>query len=275
MGLNTMHRSILPSARHPRSASSAHTRLGPLAVLLMLCGSPTLLGQPAPTSVAVEPATEPPASRAENLPDDINASFLDPNMDPEDFIKRFEVESREVFVGRQQIIDALQLAPGMAVADIGAGTGLFLRLLSKSVGPEGKVYAVEIAPNFIQLLRQRARDEGLENVQVVFCSDRHAHLPPDSVDRILICDVYHHFEYPQATLASLHSALRAGGQLIVVDFHRQPPGVSPERLEWLQGHIRAPQETFRREIEQAGFRFEEEVAIDGFVENYLLRFSKP
>ena len=211
--------------------------------------------------------------RAENIPSGINDSFLDPNMNVEQFIKRFEVESREVFACRAQILEAIQLKPGMAVADVGSGTGLYLRPLSRSVGDEGKVYAIDIAPKFVKHLRDRANEEKLGNVDVVLCSDRDVNLKGNSIDRAFLCDVYHHFEYPEGSLKSIHRAMRTGGKLILVDFHRAPD-VSPERKQWLQGHIRAPLETFKQEIIDAGFQFEEQVAIDGFSENYLLRFSK-
>lgn len=211
--------------------------------------------------------------RAENLPSGINDSFLDPNMNVEDFIKRFEVESREVFACREQILAAIQLKPGMAVADVGSGTGLYLRPLSRSVEKDGKVYAIDISPKFVKHLRDRAKEEHLDNVEAVLCSDRDVNLKADTIDRAFICDVYHHFEYPESSLKSIHRAMRAGGKLILVDFHREPE-VSPERKQWLQGHIRAPLETFKQEIIDAGFKFEEQVAIDGFSENYLLRFTK-
>lgn len=213
------------------------------------------------------------AKRADNLPSGINDSFLDPNMKVEDFIKRFEIESREVFACRAQILEAIQLKPGMSVADIGSGTGLYIRPLSQSVGAEGKVFAIDIAPKFVKHLRERAKEEKLANVEVVLCSDRDVNLKPNSIDRAFICDVYHHFEYPESSLKSIHRAMRAGGKLILVDFHREP-AVSPERKQWLQGHIRAPLETFKQEVVAAGFKFDEQVAIDGFSENYLLRFSK-
>ena len=213
------------------------------------------------------------AKRADNLPAGINDSFLDPNMKVEDFIKRFEIESREVFACRMQILAAIQLKPGMAVADVGSGTGLYLGPLSGGVGDEGKVYAIDIAPTFVKHLRARAKEEKLANVEVVLCSDRDVNLKPNSIDRAFICDVYHHFEYPESSLSSIYRAMRAGGKLILVDFHREP-SVSPERKQWLKGHIRAPLETFKQEIVAAGFKFEEQVAIDGFSENYLLRFSK-
>lgn len=215
------------------------------------------------------------AGRAENLPDDINRGFLDPNMKPEEYIKRFEIESREVFAQRKAIVDALELKPGLAIGDIGAGTGLFLKPLSVAVGGSGKVYAVEISPSFVKHLRTRVADEKLENAQVVYCSDREANLPKASVDRLLICDVYHHFEFPQSTLQSLLAAMRSGGVLVVVDFYRDPEGVSDDRKKWLNGHIRAPLETFRKEIEEAGFVFKDQVKVDGFKENYLIRFTKP
>ncbi|MCA9131867.1 MAG: methyltransferase domain-containing protein [Planctomycetales bacterium] len=216
-------------------------------------------------------ATAEPAARAENLPKGINDSFLDPEMKVEDYVNRFETESREVFACRQQILAAVHLEPGMAVADVGSGTGLYLGAFSRAVGPDGQVYAVDIAPNFIKYLRQRATDEGLKNVQVVLCSDRDVNLKPGSIDRAFICDVYHHFEYPASSLKSIYQALRPGGQLILVDFHREVDG---ERKEWLFNHIRAPQSVFKQEILDAGFKFEEEVSIDGFKENYFLRFSR-
>jgi ubiquinone/menaquinone biosynthesis C-methylase UbiE len=238
-------------------------------LLILTIFSASGFGQVASTAEA----TKSQEKRAENIPSGINDSFLDPNMNVEQFIKRFEVESREVFACRSQILEAIQLKPGMAVADVGAGTGLYLRPLSRSVGDAGKVYAIDIAPKFVKHLRDRANEEKLGNVDVVLCSDRDVNLKGNSIDRAFLCDVYHHFEYPEGSLKSIHRAMRTGGKLILVDFHRAPD-VSPERKEWLHGHIRAPLETFKQEIIDAGFQFEEQVAIDGFSENYLLRFSK-
>ncbi len=241
-----------------------------LAPLILNCSS--VFSQTARYPTALDaPVSVQEAEPAENLPQGINDSFLDPDMNVDDFIKRFEIESREVFACRQQILAAVGLEPGMAVADVGAGTGLYIAAFSSAVGANGRVFAIDIAPNFIKHLRQRAKDEGLENIEVVLCSDRDVNLKPDSVDRVFICDVYHHFEYPESSLKSIYAALRKGGKLILVDFSREGKG---ERGEWLKSHIRAPQAVFQKEIVDAGFTFEEEVTIDGFKENYLLRFSK-
>lgn len=225
------------------------------------------------TAQETSPATESPAtenSRPEGLPSGINEAFLDPEMKVEDFIKRFEVESREVFACRNQILAEIQLQPGMSVADIGSGTGLYLGALSAQVEKAGQVYAVDISPNFVKHLRERTRTEKLENVDVVLCSDRDVNLKPNSIDRAFICDVYHHFEYPESSMRSVFNALRPGGKLILVDFER----IEGKSREWLLGHIRAPKAVFRSEIEAVGFKLEEEVDIDGFEENYLLRFTK-
>ncbi|MEZ6133568.1 MAG: class I SAM-dependent methyltransferase [Pirellulaceae bacterium] len=224
--------------------------------------------------VAQEKQAPTEVKRAENLPEGINKSFLDPELNVEDFIKRFEVESREVFACREQIMAAIELKDGLDVADVGSGTGLYLQPLSHAVGSQGTVFAVDISPRFVKHLRERAKEEKLQNVEVVLCSDRDVNLKADSIDRAFICDVYHHFEYPQSSLASIYRALRAGGKLILVDFHREPD-VSNERKQWLAGHIRAPQATFKQEIMDAGFDFEKEIEVKGFEENYLLRFVKP
>jgi SAM-dependent methyltransferase len=113
----------------------------------------------------------------------------------------------------------------MAVADVGAGTGVFVDFFARDVGRDGRVFAVEIAPKFVDLLRERAAARGFTQVHAVLCTERDVALAPASVDVVFACDTYHHFEYPQATLASIHRALRAGGTLVLVDFERIP-GVS-------------------------------------------------
>ena len=88
------------------------------------------------------------------------------------------------------ITAALQLELGMTVADIGAGTGLFLARFAQAVGSEGKVYAVDIAPRLVEFMRQRADSETLTQVEVVRCTKRSASLPENSVDVVFVCDTY-------------------------------------------------------------------------------------
>jgi predicted methyltransferase len=196
----------------------------------------------------------------------INDSYKAP--DPAEFVKRFETESREVFSNRQRIVEAAKVKPGARVADIGAGTGLFTRLFAKAVGTEGRVYAVDIAENFLRHIEKTAKEQNITNVEPVLATADSANLPADSVDLAFICDTYHHFEFPHNTMASIHRALRASGRVVVIDFHRIE-GVSSD---WVMNHVRAGQEVFRREIESAGFRLIE--APEFLKENYCMIFEK-
>lgn len=243
-----------------RTARRIPLRSSPALLVLLLLGC-TAAAPPAPAPI-------PEASVRPGL----NERFLAADgMSIEQAVATFEVESREIVAERHAILAALGLAPGMAVADVGAGTGLFLAPFSAAVGPHGQVYAVDIAPRFVDHMRERARLEGLENVTAVLCTERSVELPGASLDLAFVCDTYHHFEYPRNTLASLRHAIRPGGQLVIVDFERIP-GVS---RAWILDHVRADKETFRTEIEAAGFVFVEQVDLPGLVENYMLRFRRP
>jgi predicted methyltransferase len=230
--------------------------------LLILLLAPAAAAAP-PTAAAPPAATQPPA--------DINRDFLDPDLDPEKWLARFEVESREVFAARKSILAALDLEPGDRIADIGSGTGLYLAPFSERVGAAGRVYAVDISPKLIEFIENRIKTEKLGNVAVVLSAADSTRLAPGSVNRAFACDAYHHFEQYKAMLASILAALVPGGEFVVVDFDRIP-GVS---REWLLEHVRADKATVRGEIEAAGFEFIEEVKVPEFEENYLLRFRKP
>jgi 3-mercaptopyruvate sulfurtransferase SseA/ubiquinone/menaquinone biosynthesis C-methylase UbiE len=196
----------------------------------------------------------------------INKPFENPDV-PE-YIGKFETESREIFAQRKEIVAACQLKPGMRVADIGAGTGLFTRLFAKEVGPKGKVYAVDIAPKFIKHIEKTCKDADIQNVTGVVCAADSTKLPPASVDRVFICDTYHHFEFPFRTMASIHEALRPGGQVILIDFHR----IQGKSSDWVLNHVRAGQEVVVKEIESSGFKRVAEKKL--CKENYFLVFEK-
>lgn len=199
-----------------------------------------------------------------------NDGYTDPDLDLDRMISRFENESREVFVLREAIVAAAGVQLGDVVADVGAGTGAFLEPLVTAVGETGHVVGVEISIRFVERLRQVADEDGYDNVTAVFSSYTSATLPPASVDKIILIDTYHHFDDYASMLASLLGALRPGGEMTVVDFDRRD-----DSRDWIKGHVRASKETFREEMEAAGFEFIEEVAIDGMEENFLFRFSKP
>ena len=207
----------------------------------------------------------------ESVKPGINRPYLDAELKVDDWLKRFEVESREVFHGRKAILKACGIKPGMRVADIGAGTGLFTRMFAQAVGPDGWVYAVDIAPAFLGHIHARAKQEGQENISTILCPEDSVGLPPESIDFAFVCDVYHHFEYPRSTMASLVKAMKPGATLVVIDFIRIE-GVSSD---WVFGHVRAGEEVFRKEIEDAGLEFKERIELPEVKDNYILRFVKP
>jgi predicted methyltransferase len=199
----------------------------------------------------------------------INDKFLDPKLNVEEWTKKFETESREIFHQREKIVAAVGLKPGMAMADIGAGTGLFTLHFAQAVGADGKVFAVEIAKNFLEHIKARASKASASNVQTILCTERSVELPEASIDLAFICDVYHHFEFPSASLATLHKALKRGGTLVLIDFKRIPG----ETSDFIMGHVRAGQEVFEAEVLAAGFEKVDEVK-DLLKENYFVKFRR-
>jgi ubiquinone/menaquinone biosynthesis C-methylase UbiE len=153
-------------------------------------------------------------------------------------------------------------------SDVDAAADDFTRLFANEVGARGKVYAVDIARSFLSHIEKSSKDEKLANITTVLCDQFSTKLPANSVDVVYVCDTYHHFEVPQRTLDSIHKALRPGGQLVLIDFHRIP-GVTKE---WTMNHVRAGQEVFTREIESAGFKQIEDRKL--LKENYFVRFAK-
>jgi len=205
-------------------------------------------------------------SQEESLAPGINKTYEKP--DVERIAKSYERTNREVVQHLDAIVDACQLKPGMAVADVGAGTGLFTRPFARKVAPGGKVYAVDITPDFIEYIEKTCREEGLRNVVGVVNKDTSAELPPHSVDLVFICNTYHHFEYPMKMLQSIYRAVRPGGRVVLVDYKKEK-GVSPE---WVFGHVRADKKLTMEEVTRAGFKFLD--SPDFMRIHYLLRFEK-
>jgi SAM-dependent methyltransferase len=210
----------------------------------------------------------PPVDEA-SVKEGINDNFLAEDVDVDQWVARFEnSERREIARNRAAIVQALDLAPGMDIADIGAGTGLFLEPFVGAAGPEGKVWAVDISPGMVEHLDARIAEAGWDNAAALLCTEKSAELPEASVDLVFICDTYHHFEYPMHTVASLRKAVRPGGRVAIVEFVRDPDN------EWVMNHVRCSQADVIAEMEAAGFRFLGEREVPGLEENYLVFFER-
>ena len=200
-----------------------------------------------------------------NVNPGINDHYL---ADYQQWVRMFERPGREVFDQRKAVMEALNIQPGMDIADIGAGTGLYTRAFSSETGPEGKVYAVDIAENFIEGIMQQTKAANVENVIGIVNTSKDTLLEPESIDMAFICDTYHHFEYPVSMLRSIHQALRPEGSMVIIDF-RKIKGFSSN---WVMSHTRADKNTVIKEVESEGFKLVEDQ--DFMKTNYYLRFKR-
>jgi len=167
-----------------------------------------------------------------------------------DWLVRSEREAEEA---PDVALDAIGIAKGDLVADIGAGVGYFTWRMAERVGPAGQVYANDIQPRMLEQLKKNIALRGLTNVMPVLGADDDPKLPAGKLDLELLVDVYHEFSKPQKMLAKLREALKPSGRLVLLEYRKEDPTV-PIRLE----HKMTVQEV-RAEIEPEGFRFEKSV----------------
>ncbi len=124
-----------------------------------------------------------------------------------------------------KLLDALQIRPGDAVADIGAGSGYLTFRLARRTGPKGKVFAVDIQPEMLALIRQRMKASGVTNIELIQGTEADPKLPPNATDLILMVDVYHEFSYPWEMTTAMVRALKPGGRLVFVEYRKEDPDV--------------------------------------------------
>jgi precorrin-6B methylase 2 len=124
-----------------------------------------------------------------------------------------------------KLVEALKLQPGDVVADIGAGSGYYTFRMAPKVGPKGKILAVDIQPEMLDLIRRRMKDSKIENVEPIQGTEADPKLPAGAVDLILLVDVYHEFSYPFEMTEAMVKALKPGGRLVFVEFRLEDPEV--------------------------------------------------
>lgn len=183
--------------------------VGLLMTLGIACGQPLPAdGAGTAAKAAAEPKREP-------------ANIL--SFEKADWLER---EGREELEKPQVVIQAMELREGMTVAEIGAGTGFFSRRIAKVVGPTGKVYAQDIQPEMLELLKGYAAKEGITNIVPVLGTETDPKLPIGKIDRLLLVDVYHEFQKPQPMLAALRKVLAPGGTVTLVEYRLEGDSAS-------------------------------------------------
>jgi predicted methyltransferase len=149
---------------------------------------------------------------------------------PPENLGLLEAPDREAWQKPEQIMDALGVAEGSVVADIGAGAGWFTIQLARRVGPNGVVYAQDVQREMLEAIRRRVAREGLQNVQTRLGVKSLPNLPERALDAVLVVDVYPEVEEPVTLLRNLAAALKPGGRLGIVNYKpgRGGPGPSPD-----------------------------------------------
>jgi len=161
-----------------------------------------------------------------------------------DWLDRNEREMEE---HPEAALDAIGIKKGMVVADIGAGTGYFTLRLARRVGPTGKVYAVDVQPEMLRMLRQNASKAMLGNIETVLGTESDPKLPEHALDLILLVDVYHEFSQPQKMLRRMREELKPDGRLVLLEYRKEDPNI-PIKPE----HKMSVAEV-RTEVEAEGF----------------------
>lgn len=158
-----------------------------------------------------------------------------------------ERPEREAEEAPSRALAALELKPGMVVADIGAGSGYYASRMAKLVGPTGHVFATDIQPGMLEILNRRIKSEGLTNVTTVLGAMDDPKLAPASIDLAIMVDVYHELQDPQAFLQKLRPVFKPGGRLVLLEYRREDP-----RVPILEVHKMSVAEV-KMELEAEGF----------------------
>jgi ubiquinone/menaquinone biosynthesis C-methylase UbiE len=164
-----------------------------------------------------------------------------------DWLERREREKEE---NPEAALDAIGIKPGMVVADVGAGSGYMTLRLAKRVGPTGKVYANDIQPEMLRLLKENADKAKLTNIQTVLGTGSDPKLPLGELDLIILVDVYHELSQPQKMLQKMRDALKPDGRLVLLEYRKEDPSI-PIRPE----HKMSVQEV-KIETEAEGFHLD-------------------
>jgi SAM-dependent methyltransferase len=214
------------------------TRAIPIALLVLAHACGGAEPQPKPAAApAPDTAAAPAPGPAHNHAGDDAAPHQHEPLghrfeDAEKWAKRFDAPERDRWQKPARVVALMNIEPGMAVADIGAGTGYFLPHLARAAGAKGSVLALDIEPSMVEHMRKRAQREGLANVTAREVGVADPGLPAGVIDRVLIVNTWHHIPAREAYAARLAAGLTRGGTVTIVDYEVDSPRGPPvaERL---------------------------------------------
>jgi ubiquinone/menaquinone biosynthesis C-methylase UbiE len=185
---------------------------------------------------------------------------------PEYWATIWDAESRDEWQKPIVVLDFLAVEPGQVLAEIGCGTGYFAKLLSRQVGDDGRLYAVDVKQSMLDYLMRR-EDAVAERIVPVLGKPDDPRLPAGAIDLILIANTWHHIKKPEAYLAKLAAGLNRDGRVALIDFHLGDFPVGPPDEE------KVPRDEVVRQFESAGWTLDAESVALPF--QYLLVFYPP
>lgn len=253
----------MPTRSHPASLRAARGAVLPMLLALSLADATSAVAQPASTPHDQHQAHQPTAGErreqggaaaqghqhgATHNPSGAHADHFGRHFDDAaEWAKTFDDPARDAWQLPDRVIDALRLARGQVVADLGAGTGYFSTRLAKSAAAP-RVLAVDVEPSMVAYLTERARREGLDNLSAVQAGADRANLP-EPVDLVLVVDTYHHIPARIAYFSALKASLKPGGRVAIIDFRKDAPQGPPVEF-------RFSPEQITDELTRAGFTLE-------------------
>jgi ubiquinone/menaquinone biosynthesis C-methylase UbiE len=165
-----------------------------------------------------------------------------------------------------KLLNSLKIQPGQTICDFGCGNGFHSLQLAKRVGPTGVVHAVDIQPEMLEMLRERAGSRGLENIKPIVATAEESGLAPGTFDMVLMVDVYHELSNPPEILAAVHKSLKPDGRLVLVEFREEDENVPILPLHKMS------QPQVVKELEANGFKLVGQ--FDRLPWQHVLQFSR-
>lgn len=173
---------------------------------------------------------------------------------------------RELEEAPTQVLEELKIRPGMTVVDFGCGNGFYSLPMAKQVGPTGKVLAVDIQPEMIEMLKERAANAGIDNIEPILSTEKDTKLPENQVDLLILVDVYHEFSFPAQMLKGIRQSLKDDGVVALLEYRAEDPTVPIRPLHKMS------KKQIMKEYEANGFKLVRE--FDGLPWQHLMFFGR-
>ena len=168
-----------------------------------------------------------------------------------------------------ELVRTLKLKPGQVIADVGAGSGVITMMMAQEVGETGKVFAVDIQQEMLDLLGDKIKDRDIQNIELVLGTDQSPKLEPESIDLALMVDVYHEFEFPFEMMLELSKALKPGGRVAFVEYRREDPQVPIKLVH------KMTEAQVKKEISQPEFGLKWKETIAALPRQHIVIFERP